>query len=502
MMEDTQQNTAKNQETRCHPVYRSQFAGLCEPYCQVGDDTCSLPQSGASWHCSTEESKVCDATTNVDGESSAGQPSTKACEPDSENRRQNEHNIGASAKVLLKNRHDFISEEHLEYHDKLLNDVFCGNKNSWNRVLQFAADGDLLAQAMVALCYASNSLRIVDTDKSVAKRWGTTCVESLRSQSCDKGCMRAQYYLGQFYFYAIAVDKSEGQGRQHCWLSAKQGYAPAMTKLAVIFVSMPQESFQWFDKASASGFAMAQHGVGAYYEHAKGVARDMVKAVYYYKLAAGQEYAQACLRLGQLNESGGTKDFRMPKNLEASVHLFRIAANQKLAQAQFELGRHYEDSKRRPFFMQEAMRLYRLAAQQGHPEAAVNLGLIFEQGHRKDVRVNMTKALKYYRQASVKDCALGLYRLGECYRTGKGVEIDDSEAIRLVTEAAELGHSDALIELGSCYEGGSRGLSKDLNKARDCFRTAAEGGSRKGVLKLSNLEFECDNENNVVQIII
>jgi len=45
----------------------------------------------------------------------------------------------------------------------------------------------------------------------------------------------------------------------------------------------------------------------------------------------------------------------------------------------------------------------------------------------------------------------------------------------LYEKSAHLGHNTAMYNLGTCYEGG-RGVTKDLNQARDWYTKAAAQG--------------------------
>ncbi|MGA1989268.1 MAG: tetratricopeptide repeat protein [Candidatus Sulfotelmatobacter sp.] len=54
--------------------------------------------------------------------------------------------------------------------------------------------------------------------------------------------------------------------------------------------------------------------------------------------------------------------------------------------------------------------------------------------------------------------------LGRRYATGDGVKLDESEAVRWFTRAAEQGNVAAQSKLGSLYYGG-RGVPQDYNQA-------------------------------------
>jgi TPR repeat protein len=66
---------------------------------------------------------------------------------------------------------------------------------------------------------------------------------------------------------------------------------------------------------------------------------------------------------------------------------------------------------------------------------------------------------------------------------GEGVEKDPTEGVGWYRKAADLGHTDAMVELGNAYHNGE-GVGKDLNEAFRWNRKAAEGGNSVGMLDI------------------
>ena len=58
---------------------------------------------------------------------------------------------------------------------------------------------------------------------------------------------------------------------------------------------------------------------------------------------------------------------------------------------------------------------------------------------------------------------------------GKGVDINNTEAVRWYRLAADQGNGQAQNNLGSCYEFG-KGVEKDLSEAIKWYRIAAQNG--------------------------
>jgi hypothetical protein len=72
-------------------------------------------------------------------------------------------------------------------------------------------------------------------------------------------------------------------------------------------------------------------------------------------------------------------------------------------------------------------------------------GLAFKQG-------NYAKAIPIFENLASKGDLLAMCYLGTCYREGKGVPVNNNEAIKFFSKAAELGSSDGKMNLASTYD--------------------------------------------------
>ena len=82
--------------------------------------------------------------------------------------------------------------------------------------------------------------------------------------------------------------------------------------------------------------------------------------------------------------------------------------------------------------------------------------------------------------------------LGQCYNTagnGKGCDQNLTKAVELYEKSAQLGNSDAMYNLGECYETGD-GVTKDFNKARKWYTKAAAQGDEDAQTILETLALE------------
>jgi TPR repeat protein len=130
---------------------------------------------------------------------------------------------------------------------------------------------------------------------------------------------------------------------------------------------------------------------------------------------------------------------------------------------------------------------------------------------------DIAKGLALGRESAAADSQFGLFVVGLCYESGRGVPRDENvalqsyclaaekghidsqyhlglmfhnvlgdaeEAVRWYKLAAEQGHLNAQYNLGLAYEEG-RGVTQDIAMADQLFRMAAKQGHMRAVLKLA-----------------
>lgn len=73
-----------------------------------------------------------------------------------------------------------------------------------------------------------------------------------------------------------------------------------------------------------------------------------------------------------------------------------------------------------------------------------------------------------------------LFELAMKHIYGDGVEEDNVLALKLLTQAHDLGHAEATYNLGICYHYGY-GTAADLEKAFRLYLESAQGGYGKGM---------------------
>jgi hypothetical protein len=81
------------------------------------------------------------------------------------------------------------------------------------------------------------------------------------------------------------------------------------------------------------------------------------------------------------------------------------------------------------------------AAEQGDADAQLNLGVCYYNG--KGVAVNNVEAVKWFRKAAKQGEASAQYNLAVCYANGTGVERNKVEAVKWFRKAGKQGDRDA-----------------------------------------------------------
>jgi TPR repeat protein len=122
-----------------------------------------------------------------------------------------------------------------------------------------------------------------------------------------------------------------------------------------------------------------------------------------------------------------------------------------------------------------ALKIIGPLAAQGNVSAQVDLGTLYSSG--RGVPLNDAEALMWYRRAAEKGWAEAETKLGAgaAYYSGRGVKRDYAEAVKWYQLAAEQGDASAQFSLGGMY-GTGQGVPQDFVFAHMWFNLAASHG--------------------------
>ena len=165
--------------------------------------------------------------------------------------------------------------------------------------------------------------------------------------------------------------------------------------------------------------------------------------------------------------------------------------------AYVELGHIYYDGTGRTKNLAEAVKWYRKAAENGNALGAHCMGMSYYSG--EGVERNISQAIYWYKIAAEKGLSASANNLGSIYLRGDGVPVSIREAIKWLSIGADKGDRNSQYTLGVIYSEGSESIkqqsgdmdcpyfAKDLRKALEYFRKAAQQGHVGAQIKITEL---------------
>jgi clan AA aspartic protease (TIGR02281 family) len=195
----------------------------------------------------------------------------------------------------------------------------------------------------------------------------------------------------------------------------------------------------------------------------------------------------------------------VPKNDVEAVKWFRKAAEQGYAAGQTCLGVMYENGRGVPENDAEAARWFRKAAEQGYAAGQTDLGFMYEYG--RGVAKDYVEAVKWYRKAAEQGDPADQDRLGTMYLNGRGVARDENEALRWFRKAADQGWEDAYSYLSRNVtneverEKWRRKLAASIEaKQRNAQPQVTQSAPVKAVEEVNSLSIDLVRENGVLKV--
>ena len=217
-----------------------------------------------------------------------------------------------------------------------------------------------------------------------------------------------------------------------------------------------------FDKAK-NGDIYAQQDLGlAYYEGGDFLPKDIDKAIYWLSSALENSYEDPTI-LGKLGEALDLKG--TPPYQRKAFEMYNRAAKLGCTNSQINLAEMYRCGVREVVNenIEEAFKWYKMAAGEDHLSNAGTLA-----GAMKTVDNILGSVLKF----RALRLLFKYYLKGDCPE-GRP---QPTKAVYYLTRAAELGDTEAQIELGQIYLTGGCEQLKDVAKARRWLQKASAHG--------------------------
>lgn len=179
---------------------------------------------------------------------------------------------------------------------------------------------------------------------------------------------------------------------------------------------------------------------------------------------------------------------RLSRDPHERVQIIRVAAEAGLADAQLIYGQMLLDGVDLPADAAAAMSWFNRAAQQ-HDIMALNMvGRCYDLGW--GVGIDKVRAAECYRVAAERGLPHAMYNYATLLTLGEGVEEDRASALEWFRRAADGSDpgiaAKAVNYIGSFHEDGWV-VDRDMEKAAQHYRTAAEGGDFRGQFNLARL---------------
>ena len=263
--------------------------------------------------------------------------------------------------------------------------------------------------------------------------------------------------------------------------------------------------FAEIQKRAMSDDPEAQYELGGAYAAGCGVLQDSKKSAHWYQKSADNGYIFGVAAMGLLYQQGigVPKDEARSQELlsKAVPQIFEIAKNGD-RDAQNWLGYMYYTGEGAKKDLRKAIEWHKKAAEQNKASAIANLCHIYAGTNNiagiPDFKESVKYAIKASNLTSVKPTHVSIiggmdYFLGECFRTGQGVEKNMSKAIEFHKKASKVNIIQSHYILGAIYQNGEVNSKVDSKEAAKWFSIAANQGHLESQAQLIALFFSGGN---------
>lgn len=220
-------------------------------------------------------------------------------------------------------------------------------------------------------------------------------------KAADMGFSPAQHQLGLLYLRGKGVEKNLAEALKLFHLAAKQGFRKSFSMLGVMYHYAIgtkrdiQKCIEFSSIAANMGSKKSSFVIATVYWEDK----DLKKvAVNIFQELAQKGYAPAQYFIGNLYFSGSIGQ----RDIQRTLYYWDLAAKQNYKYALWELGKNYLHQGQCPDNLKRGLEYILAAAQQKHGEANYVLGLIYLTGsyHHFNtshlITPDLSKAIQYF----------------------------------------------------------------------------------------------------------
>lgn len=334
----------------------------------------------------------------------------------------------------------------------------------------------------------------------------------------------AQMIISKLYADGIPrhVEKSEIQAFTWMHAAAKLNYWPAQLEFGRFFEvgiyvrRAPENAVEWYERALENAPAgegrLASIFLGKqYFFGESGVVKNYNLAARYLKRAS--DHPAAAYMLGYIYETGliGEKQASVAGNYYRSAianpYNYSLVANpfgkvRDYSEWRFNGGSAKGAASFRLAFMEyngdnieTLIERIEYAAEEGVIPALRGLGAAYEFGFGP-VPVDAERARQLYMRAVNRGDSTSAFLVGRLFFSSNGIGCDLEENLAFLESAANDGHQEAQLKLGSIYEGAlvpdrcdfTAAAMRDLKKSSFWYRKARENGASGLDSKIAAIE--------------
>ena len=257
-----------------------------------------------------------------------------------------------------------------------------------------------------------------------------------------------------------------------------------------------EEAYNSYFQAAKCGFGDGFNGIGYCYELGCHVEKNESKALEYYHKAADKGSFRGMYNLAHLYETGSQK------NLDKSEFYYRMAAERGEKKSQYRVGMTYMMNRLGASFnlssKRDTVKAYDWlikSAIQNYGPAQYRIGQFYETGTSPCIR-NLSKAMEWYQKSKDNGCISAIFGIGLLHANGLDEKNpNDKEAYKYFLCAAEKGNTEAMYKTG-IYLYYGRGVEKDESEAIKWLQLAKDKGHDESssflydITKTVNYEYE------------
>ena len=318
-------------------------------------------------------------------------------------------------------------------------------------------------------------------------------------ESAKRGVIEAQTNLAALYMTGKGVTQDFAKARALLEVAVEKNDSFAMGKLGEIYAegigvtADLSKGIHWYQRAVENGDVRSMVNLGLRYWEGRGVQANQNRAMTLFKMASDKGDMEGINYLAR-----ALLDQPDPKKHEEGVYWLRESAKKGHVLSMFLLARCYEKGRGIKKDDKEAYTWYLFAARRNYLNAKIELGKMVAK--ERATAPSAAEEKEWLQEAALEGDLQACFKLGQhyLYGTNSVIDTDYSEALRLLTRAAEKNLSDAQMLLYHMYEY-AKGVDRDESKAQYWLKQAISNGNAEASYIYGSELLDKGQENEAVR---